>query len=311
MATFKRIPKLFVVIPCLLMLSLWMSGCSQKNDLKDVKDPFYEQWRVKAEESRGHSAVEPPAVDEAPFEIASKEMGEGLEPEVQRSLPTRKISLKMNSIDVSVLLRALAKAANQNIILNEKVNGKININIHQAPWDQVFMGILRTHNLSYNWEGEIIRIMTADDLEADIRRKARKRDLKMTQSPVTRIVSVKFMEADKLKDNLEKFVSIDKSGNQVGSILVDGHSNSLIVQALKPDMDNILAIIKRLDRPTAQVLIEAYIVEANKDVARELGVQWGGIYAGKSGDKRTIVSGQHSGSEASDFLIRLMSPRDA
>ena len=290
-----------MIFLCLFVMAAWIASCSQKKDLKDVKDPFYEQWRVKAEESKGHSAVEPPAVDEEPFEIAGKGMVEELEPEVERSLPTRKISLKMNSIDVSVLLRALAKAANQNIILNEKVNGKININIHQAPWDQVFMGILRTHNLSYNWEGEIIRIMTADDLEADIRRKARKRDLKMTQSPVTRIVSVKFMEADKLKDNLEKFVSIDKSGNQVGSILVDGHSNSLIVQALKPDMDNILAIIKRLDRPTAQVLIEAYIVEANKDVARELGVQWGGIYAGKSGDKRTIVTGQQSGSEASGF----------
>ena len=100
------------------------------------------------------------------------------------------------------------------------------------------------------------------------------------------------MVAEKLKSNLEKFVSIDKSGNQIGSILVDEHSNSLIVQALKPDMDNILAIIKRLDRPTPQVLIEAYIVEANKDVARELGVQWGGIYAGKSGDRRAIVSGQ-------------------
>jgi type IV pilus assembly protein PilQ len=271
-----------------------MSGCSQKKDLKDVKDPFYEQWRVKAEESRGHSAVEPPAVDEAPFEIASKEMGEGLEPEVQRSLPTRKISLKMNSIDVSVLLRALAKAANQNIILNEKVSGKININIHQAPWDQVFMGILRTHGLSYAWEGEIIRILTAEDLEADIRRKSRKRDLKLTQTPFTRIVAVKFMEADKLKANLEKFVSIDNSGKQVGSILVDNHSNSLIVQALKSDMDQILAVIKRLDRPTPQVLIEAYIVEANKDVARELGIQWGGIYAGKSGDKNVIVTGKQT-----------------
>jgi len=290
-----------MIFLCLFVMAAGIVSCSQKKGLKDVKDPFYERWRVKAEESKGHSAVEPSAVDEEPFEIAGKGMVEALEPEVENSLPTRKISLKMNSIDVSVLLRALAKAANQNIILNEKVNGKININIHQAPWDQVFMGILRTHNLSYNWEGEIIRIMTADDLEADIRRKARKRDLKMTQSPVTRIVSIKFMEADKLKDNLEKFVSIDKSGNQVGSILVDGHSNSLIVQALKPDMDNILAIVKRLDRPTAQVLIEAYIVEANKDVARELGVQWGGIYAGKSGDKRTIISGQQSGSEASGF----------
>lgn len=276
MARFKRIAKFITAILCLFVMAAWISSCSQKKDLKAVKDPFYEQWRVKAEESKGHSAVEPPAVDEEPFEIAGKEMIEALEPEVERSLPTRKISLKMKSINVSVLLRALAKAANQNIILSEKVSGKININIHQAPWDQVFMGILRTHNLSYAWEGEIIRIMTADDLEADIRRKARKRDLQMVQSPVTRIVSVKFMVADKLKENLGKFVSIDKSGNPIGSILVDEHSNSLIVQALKSDMDNILAIIKRLDRPTPQVLIEAYIVEANKDVARELGVQWGG-----------------------------------
>ena len=274
------------------MMVAWISSCSPRKGLQDVKDPFYERWRVKAEESKGHSEVEPPAVDEAPFEIAGKEKIEELEPEVEKALPTRKISLKMNSIEVSVLLRALAKAANQNIILNEKVSGKININIHQAPWDQVFSGILRTHNLTYDWEGEIIRIMTADDLEADIKRKSRKKDLEMTQSPVTRIVSVKFMVAEKLKSNLEKFVSIDKSGNQIGSILVDEHSNSLIVQALKRDMDNILAIIKRLDRPTPQVLIEAYIVEANKDVARELGVQWGGIYAGKSGDKRAIVSGQ-------------------
>lgn len=295
MVTFKRIPKILKIILCLLLTAAWLGGCTSNKDLKDVKDPFYEQWRVKAEESKGHSAVEPPSVDEKPFEIAGRQRPEPEEPEVERSLPTTKLSLKMNSIEVSVLLRALAKAANQNIILNEKVSGKININIHQAPWDQVFLGILKTHNLSYDWQGEIIRIMTAADLEADIRRKARKRDLQMTQSPLTRIVSIKFMEADKLKENLEKFVSVDKSGKQVGSILVDEHSNSLIVQALKPDMDNILAIVQRLDRPTPQVLIEAYIVEANKDVARELGVQWGGVYAGKSGGKQAIVTGKQGG----------------
>ena len=272
-----------------------MISCSQKKDLKDVKDPFYEQWRVRAEEAKGHSPVGPPPLDEAPFEITSKEVAEQAVPEVVRKLPTRKISLKMQSIDVAVLLRALAKAAEQNIILNEKVVGKINVAIHQAPWDQVFMGILKTHGLSYAWEGDIIRIMTAEDLEADIRRKASVRDLKLIQAPHTRIVTVKFMEADKLKANLEKFVSVDKSGKQTGSILVDEHSNSLIVQALKSDMDNILAVIERLDRPTPQILIEAYIVEANKDVARELGIQWGGVYAGKSGDKRAIFSGRQTG----------------
>ena len=58
---------------------------------------------------------------------------------------------------------------------------------------------------------------------------------------------------------------------------MDSHTNSLIIQAIRSDLETILAIIEQLDKPTSQVLIEAYIVEANKDVARELGVQWGGL----------------------------------
>ena len=272
-----------------------MGGCSSKKELKDIKDPFYEQWRVKAEEAKGTSPVEPPPIDEKPYEIATPAGEAEPAPVVSRPLPTRKISLKMNDIDVAVLLRALARAADQNIILNEKVTGKVNINIHEAPWDQVFTGILRTNGLSYSWEGDIIRIMTAEDMDADIRSKAREQALKLTQTPLTRIVSIKFAEAEKLKDNLERFVTVDRSGKKTGSILVDEHTNSLIIQAIRSDMDRILAVAKKLDRPTPQVLIEAIIVEANKDVARELGIQWGGVYAGKSGDKRAIVTGQQGG----------------
>jgi len=301
MATYRRLIQgigIVVGFLCLFLMVAWMGGCAQKKELKDIQDPFYEEWRVKAEESKGNSAVKPPPIDEKPFEIAAGEVPEEVEPEVRKPLPTRKISLKMNNIDVAVLLRALARAADQNIILNEKVTGKININIHQAPWDQVFMGILRTHGLSYTWQGDIIRIMTAGDMEADLRAGARKRELKLSQPPLTRIVAVKFSEAPKLKSNLEKFLTIDKSGKQTGSILVDEHTNSLIIQAIQNDMDRILAVIKKLDRPTPQVLIEAYIVEANKDVARELGIQWGGAYVGESGDKKGIISGNQGGTRS-------------
>jgi len=297
MAKYQRLIKIFMVgISCLsLMTAAWLGGCAQKKDLKDVQDPFYEQWRVKEEESKGTSPIEPPPIDEKPFEIASRDGEEEVKPEVPRPLPTRKISLKMNDIDVAVLLRALARAADQNIILNQKVSGKVNINIHQAPWNQVFNGILRTHGLSYAWEGEILRIMTAGDMDADLKSKAHEQALRLTQPPLTRIVAVKYTEANKLKSNLEKFVTADRSGKKTGSILVDEHTNSLIIQAIRSDMDRILAVTKKLDRPTPQVLIEAIIVEANKDVARELGIQWGGVYAGKSGDKRAIVTGKQGG----------------
>ena len=299
MAKYQGLIKIFFVgISVILLIAGWVVGCAQQKGLKDVQDPFYEQWRIKAEEAKGTSAVEPPPIDEKPFEIASREEEKEIQLESQKPLPTRKISLKMNDMDVAVLLRALARAADQNIILNEKVTGKVNINIRQAPWDQVFKGILRSQGLSYTWEGEIIRIMTAGDMDAHLQSKARQEALRLIQTPLTRIVSIKFATAKKLKSNLDKFVTVGGGGKKTGSILVDDHTNSLIIQAIRSDMDRILAVIKKLDRPTPQVLIEAIIVEANKDVARELGIQWGGIYAGKHGDKRVIVTGSQTGTEA-------------
>ncbi len=294
MDTYRRLAKCIGIFYLLLMVA-WLGGCSNKRDLKDIQDPFYEQWRVKAEEAKGNSPVEPPPIDEEPFEIISQDPAAREALEVPRPLPNRKISMKMNNIDVAVLLRALARAADQNIILNEKVSGKININIHEAFWDEVFLSILQTHGLSYAWQGNIIRIMTAEDMDADLLAKARRRELRLAQPPLTRIVSVKFSDAENLKTNLEQFVTVDRNGNPTGSILVDEHTNSLIIQAIKNDMDRILAVVKKLDRPTPQVLIEAFIVEANKDVARELGIQWGGVYKGKSGDKNVIISGNQGG----------------
>ncbi|MCK5417912.1 MAG: type IV pilus secretin PilQ [Desulfobacterales bacterium] len=246
---------------------------------KEKQDPFFDKWKTKAETSKGISPATPKPLDEQPKVIKPKAPPKAakIEEKKQKPLPTRTISLKMTNIEVSVVLRALARAADQNIIVSQQVAGKININIAKAPWNQVFIGILRTHGLSYAWEGEIIRIMTADDMEEDIKRQARKRELKLTEPPLTRIVPIKFSSADKLKDNLEKFLTVDKDGKPIGSILVDDHTNSLIIQAIRNDMTSIVSVIEQLDKPTPQVLIEAYIVEANKDVARELGIQWGGL----------------------------------
>jgi type IV pilus assembly protein PilQ len=264
---------------------------------KERQDPFFDKWKTKAETSKGISPAAPKPLDEQPQIIKPKAPPKTakIEEIKQKPLPTRTISLKMTNIEVSVVLRALARAADQNIIVSEQVTGKININITQAPWDQVFLGILRTHGLSYAWEGQIIRIMTADDLEEDIKRQARKRELKLTEPPLTRIVPIKFSSADKLKDNLEKFLTVDRDGKPIGSILVDDHTNSLIIQAIRNDMQSIISVIEQLDKPTPQVPIEAYIVEANKDVARELGIQWGGLVRTGKGTGVGFGTGRDSG----------------
>ena len=251
-----------------------------------------DKWKTKAQESMSYPPAPSQASQDLTKDPVAKPAGIKPEPEKERPLPTKRISMTMSNVDVSVLLRALARAADVNIILNNKVTGRANINISQAPWDQVFLGILRTHNLSYAWQGDIVRIMTAEDLEEELRKEVRRRELLIAEPTVNRIVPVKFAAADKLQENMKNFLSVDKTGKPVGSILVDQHTNALIVNAVPRDLNTILSVIEKLDKPTPQVHIEAFIVEATKDVARDLGVQWGGAYQLSGGDKRGFVTGR-------------------
>ena len=271
---------------CLLLLS----SCAANK--QSTNDPFMDKWRARAQESRGHSpgpASTPEDLVKAPAVTPPEAR---IEVEKERPLPTKRISMTMSNVDVAVLLRALARAAEVNIILNNKVTGRANINITQAPWDQVFLSILRTHNLSYAWQGDIVRIMTADDLEEELRKETRRRELQISEPTMTRIVPVKFGSAEKLQENMKNFLSVDKAGKPVGSVLVDQHSNALIVNAVPRDINTILSVLEKLDKPTPQVLIEAFIVEANRDVARELGVQWGGAVQLSGGDRRSFLTGR-------------------
>ena len=266
---------------------LLAAGCASPKKSEPV-EPFMDKWRAKAQESKGFS----PGVSQPSKELVKETAARPSEikVETERPLPTKRVSLKMSNVDVSVLLRALARAADVNIILNDKVTGRSNINITQAPWDQVFLGILRTHNLTYAWQGDIIRIMTADDLEEELRKESRRKELLLAEAPVTRIVPVKFAAADQLQKNMQSFLTADKTNKAIGSVLVDQHTNSLILNALPRDMNAILAVLEKLDKPTPQVLIEAYIVEAGNTVARELGVQWGG--AVKLGNNSAYLTGR-------------------
>ena len=278
-----------------LVLSLVMGGCAHQQSAE--RQTIFDKWQVKAKSARGYSpsakrrtvAVGPEGVVDGKAAIAGTDM-QPVAP--MRPLPTDPISINMTGIDVSVLLRALANTANQNIIINEKVKGNTNISIEKAPWNQVFEGILNTHGLTYRWEGDIIRIMTIDDLDAALKREEQRQDLRSVAPLTTRVLRIDYAEAGKMKSNLESFLTRNKSGKTIGSVMVDEHTNSLIIQALPEDIEEMMPLVAELDRPTPQILIEAHIVEATKNTALDLGVQWGGQYSVDSkNNKYTIGSG--------------------
>ncbi len=94
---------------------------------------------------------------------------------------------------------------------------------------------------------------------------------------------------------LQSFLSTDADGKQRGWIGADPETNSIIITASKSDLVKIMDMIAKIDIPTDQILIKANIVETTKSTARNLGIQWGGVFGRKVGDQSLYVTPGGSG----------------
>jgi type IV pilus assembly protein PilQ len=242
-------------------------------------------------------------------------------------LPRMAVTMKMHDVPLSVLLRTLAKAADVNMMINETVTGNANINIDNIPWSQAFTGLLNTYGLTYKWSDNVLRIITVEDLNKEIAlmeatqkfEKSKKehaiamltiqKEEEKLDPLFTEIIKIDYADLVSLRDNLEQYLSTSKKEADIkktdakdgkagteatefrGCILMDASTSSLIIQATQSDIRKIMPIIQKLDRPTHQILIEAHIVEANSDTAKELGIQWGGLGQASSSDNKNWIGG--------------------
>ena len=60
-----------------------------------------------------------------------------------------------------------------------------------------------------------------------------------------------------------------------GTVVVDERTNALILTDIPPSLDKMIELIESLDVPQPQVEIEARIVSATRDFARDIGMQFG------------------------------------
>ncbi|MCG6892951.1 MAG: type IV pilus secretin PilQ [Desulfobacteraceae bacterium] len=349
----------------LAALSLFF-GCAGKESTQTGSEDFMTQWRAKAEtanpSSPGDSQAKTPlqspplstSMETQALEAAGQEPQTGgeaepgvsvepsLNPDVERPLPTAPESLRMRDVDLTTLLRALARIADQNIMISEKVSGQASIDIHQAPWDEVFRGILSTHGLDYRWVGDIIRVVSVEDLRAEqdllsetqksreavkehaVKMQALRSEVKLGEPMVYEVVPIRFAELEALKENVQSILEATSStkrpqggqnsgqeqggAERAGRILIDKHSHSLILFARESEVAKMRNLIEQLDKPTAQIRIEAQIVQTDQETARALGVRWGGIFLDASGERFNWYGGDPSASEGAELYDSTASP---
>jgi len=280
---------------------LTLTGCGAPQDTPP--DPFFDEWRAKAETSLPMS----PTTRDRPSETAVA-IGAGKQtappapgiPRVSKNdLPADPISVTFVDTELGTVLRSLGRMAGQNILINPSVQGKVNTHIKESPWNEVFLGIINSYGLILSREDNLLRVMSVEDLKLQVEREALLLEQDQVTPLITRIVPVEFSNPEEIQESIKLLLAKNKEGNPRGSISVDTHSRSLIIRDAEDNMASLLDHIAQLDRPTPQILIEAHIVETSKDTARELGAQWGWLMNDRISEGRfgTITPGGINGVE--------------
>ncbi len=154
------------------------------------------------------------------------------------------ISLNLKEVNIEDALKIIAEASGMNVILDKDVKAKINITLKDVTWQTALDNILKTNELTYRTQGNIIRIVTLATLKKE------EEIIPLT----TKIISLSFAKAEDIQKSLTKIVSTR------GSIEVNVPTNSLIVTDTPETLSKIETVIAKLDTKTPQVLIETLIV---------------------------------------------------
>ena len=245
-----------------------------KSDDTRVKENAIEKPKVVTPQ-----AVEAPAVREEKKAAAVSQAQNVTPVKNNGQLNVKKVSLDFQDADVVNVLRLLAEVSKLNMIIGDNVKGKITIKMLDIPWDQALTIILKMKGLGKIYENNVLRIDTLANIAQQQEEEARAKDAMVkAEDLTTKIIPVNYARAKEVAE------SIRKSLSSRGDITIDDRTNTLIVKDVADKHEEILNLLKTLDRPTPQVLIEARIVQADTNFAKDLGVQWGGNYASNPGD---------------------------
>ena len=231
-----------------------------------------------------------PASDDS--EVASSLFSETKEYEGQR------LTLNFQDIETRAVLQLLAETSGRNIVVSDTVQGNVTLRLRNVPWDQALDIVMTTKGLDMRENGNVIIVAPAEEIAA--RETA---DLEARQA----ITELEPLYSEFLQVNYAKAGDLaaligGEGGNALlserGSVGIDDRTNTLLVQDTAERLQDIRRLVRTLDIPIRQVLIESRIVVVNDDFSRDLGVRFGftGI-DNNSSDGIISVTGSGEGSD--------------
>jgi type IV pilus assembly protein PilQ len=210
------------------------------------------------------------------------------------------IKLDLKSVDIREVLRFISDTYRVNFVIDKSVGEAIpvTVSVEEVPWNQALEALLKSNRLGVQVEGNILRVMAQTAIAEEDTVRSKQAEARVQAAPlVTEVIALNYARAffgnagglggggdvgagaaaggaAGARGGLEAIIRSRLSPR--GTVEPDSRTNTLVITDVAENLAVIKDMIRKLDVPEPQVEIEARIVIANRNFARDLGVQLGG-----------------------------------
>jgi type IV pilus assembly protein PilQ len=180
------------------------------------------------------------------------------------------ISVNLKDVDLKDFFRLIHEISGLNVVLDPNVKGTLTVVLDDVPWDQALDIVLKNNDLARELEGNVLRIATVETLRKEA--EARRAQIDAEALAVDKVSVTRFLSYAKAKDVI---ITVKKFLSQRGDVVADDRTNAVIINDIPKVMPTIDRLLTQLDRKTQEVEIEARVVAATRNFARDIGTQLG------------------------------------
>lgn len=194
-------------------------------------------------------------------------------------------NLQFQSAEIRSVLTFLADYGGVNVVVAPDVEGTVTIQLRDIMWRDALTIIGRTYNLAVVDEASgYLRVLPQEEYRKEVT-EANKHNLEQRQLAEleTRIVKISNSTSDDIVRAVQSLMT------ERGKATSDPRSNSIIIQEVPTNLENVLSYVQQLDKPAAQIKISAQLLEISSRDIEEFGVHWSaqGSYITESGRSYT------------------------
>lgn len=195
-------------------------------------------------------------------------------------------NLNFQAAEIRSVVRFLADYGQVNVVVAPAVESDVTIALSNVTWKQALEIIGSTYDLAIVYEEGYIRILRAADYRKEIiDRQKNEMEQENLVGLDTRIIKISNSTASSVVDAVKSLLT------PRGKATTDDRTNSIVLQEVPDNIDDVVKYIAQLDQPPRQIRISAQLLEISSTSLSELGIDW--TVNGATGDLVTDpVSGE-------------------